>query len=372
MRRAALLVGGRARARRRRRRSLRRPYEPGVVRAPALSAPLLGVRARARRRARPRPGAPRRRHLPGVEVPTGRRVAVRRDRADAADARRPPAASRSARAATHSAPTICTTPRSTSATARGTSTTCSRSTGTRSSCSPRTTPARATSTAGRRAARASSSPRRARTSKRVEHLKTIYRARLALEPLLGGLVVEPSCSSSRRTRTRTRRSARRTSATSPIATCSGWAGPTSPAGTSRSASASVRTSWTTCAPRSTRGCTGKGRTACTWEVGTHATPGDLVDRLLDRGLVDDATPLAVGMVLTEPPAGPMPDVVVRKARHARRAPGGRPHRCRRVRDAGAAARPGRRRRRPAERRLSRIRRRRARSTCDGLVSASTA
>ena len=58
---------------------------------------------------------------------------------------------------------------------------------------------------------------------------------------------------------------------------------------------------------------GKGRTACTWEVGTHATPGDLVDRLLDRGLVDDATPLAVGMVLTEPPAGPMPDVVVRKA-----------------------------------------------------------
>jgi len=59
----------------------------------------------------------------------------------------------------------------------------------------------------------------------------------------------------------------------------------------------------------------KGRTACTWEVGTHATPSDLVDRLLARGLVDDATPLAVGMVLTEPPAGPgpLPDVVVRRA-----------------------------------------------------------
>jgi GNAT superfamily N-acetyltransferase len=59
----------------------------------------------------------------------------------------------------------------------------------------------------------------------------------------------------------------------------------------------------------------KGRTALTWEVGTHATPSDLVDQLLARGLVDDATPLAVGMVLTEPPAGPgpLPDVVVRRA-----------------------------------------------------------
>ena len=31
----------------------------------------------------------------------------------------------------------------------------------------------------------------------------------------------------------------------------------------------------------------KGRTACTWEVGTHATPDDLVERLLALGLVDD-------------------------------------------------------------------------------------
>jgi GNAT superfamily N-acetyltransferase len=57
----------------------------------------------------------------------------------------------------------------------------------------------------------------------------------------------------------------------------------------------------------------KGRTACTWEIGTHSTPHDLVDRLLARGLVDDATPLAVGMVLTEPPAGVRPDVEVRCA-----------------------------------------------------------
>jgi GNAT superfamily N-acetyltransferase len=59
---------------------------------------------------------------------------------------------------------------------------------------------------------------------------------------------------------------------------------------------------------------GRGRTGCTWEVGTHAEPADLVDRLLALGLVDDEpTPLAVGMVLTEPPSGPPTDVEVRKA-----------------------------------------------------------
>jgi hypothetical protein len=58
----------------------------------------------------------------------------------------------------------------------------------------------------------------------------------------------------------------------------------------------------------------KRRTACSWEVGTHAEPGDLVDRLLALGLVDDEpTPLAVGMVLTEPPAGPATGVEVRRA-----------------------------------------------------------
>ena len=57
----------------------------------------------------------------------------------------------------------------------------------------------------------------------------------------------------------------------------------------------------------------RGRTGLTWEVGTHATPGDLTERLLALGLVDDQpTPLAVGMVLTEPPAAPPPDVEVRR------------------------------------------------------------
>jgi hypothetical protein len=45
----------------------------------------------------------------------------------------------------------------------------------------------------------------------------------------------------------------------------------------------------------------RGRTGCTWEVGSHATPGDLVERLLALGLVDDAEPYVVGMALTEPP-----------------------------------------------------------------------
>jgi hypothetical protein len=57
----------------------------------------------------------------------------------------------------------------------------------------------------------------------------------------------------------------------------------------------------------------KGRTSCTWEVGTHATPDDLVDRLLARGLVDDSIPLAVGMVLSDEPAHAPADVEVRRA-----------------------------------------------------------
>ena len=58
----------------------------------------------------------------------------------------------------------------------------------------------------------------------------------------------------------------------------------------------------------------KGRTACTWEVGTHAKPADLVERLLGLGLVDDEpTPLAVGMVLTAAPDGAAPGIEVRRA-----------------------------------------------------------
>src|SRR5262249_6535718 len=58
----------------------------------------------------------------------------------------------------------------------------------------------------------------------------------------------------------------------------------------------------------------KGRTACTWEVGSHAEPPDLADRLLELGLVDDEpTSLAVGMVLTKRPGGPDAGVEVRRA-----------------------------------------------------------
>jgi GNAT superfamily N-acetyltransferase len=58
----------------------------------------------------------------------------------------------------------------------------------------------------------------------------------------------------------------------------------------------------------------KGRTACTWEVGSHATPGDLVERLHALGLVDDdPDALAIGMVLTERPAPAPAGIEVRRA-----------------------------------------------------------
>jgi hypothetical protein len=57
----------------------------------------------------------------------------------------------------------------------------------------------------------------------------------------------------------------------------------------------------------------RGRGACTWEVGTHARPADLVERLHRLGLVDDEpTSLAIGMVLSEPPAPPPEGVEVRR------------------------------------------------------------
>ena len=57
----------------------------------------------------------------------------------------------------------------------------------------------------------------------------------------------------------------------------------------------------------------RGRTACSWEVGTHARPSDLVDRLHALGLEDDdPTAVAIGMVLSEAPAAPPPGVEVRR------------------------------------------------------------
>jgi GNAT superfamily N-acetyltransferase len=55
----------------------------------------------------------------------------------------------------------------------------------------------------------------------------------------------------------------------------------------------------------------KGRTSCSWEVGTNATPADLVERLHALGLEDHE--LAIGMVLTEPPAQSATGVEVRRA-----------------------------------------------------------
>jgi hypothetical protein len=58
---------------------------------------------------------------------------------------------------------------------------------------------------------------------------------------------------------------------------------------------------------------GRGRIACSWEVGTHARPAGLVDRLQELGLVDDEpTSLAIGMVLSEPPAPGSSDVEIRR------------------------------------------------------------
>ena len=56
----------------------------------------------------------------------------------------------------------------------------------------------------------------------------------------------------------------------------------------------------------------RGRTKCAWEIGSHATPGDLAEQLLARGFADDQPePLAIGMAMTEaPPPGP-DDVTVK-------------------------------------------------------------
>jgi len=56
----------------------------------------------------------------------------------------------------------------------------------------------------------------------------------------------------------------------------------------------------------------RGRQACTWEIGDSATPPDLVERLLDRGCEPDREPLAIGMVLTEPPTDMASSVTARR------------------------------------------------------------
>ena len=56
----------------------------------------------------------------------------------------------------------------------------------------------------------------------------------------------------------------------------------------------------------------RGRTACTWEIGSRAEPANLVQLLEARGLVPDAEPYATAMVLRSEPAPPPPGVVARR------------------------------------------------------------
>jgi GNAT superfamily N-acetyltransferase len=57
----------------------------------------------------------------------------------------------------------------------------------------------------------------------------------------------------------------------------------------------------------------RGRNRTQWEIGSAAEPRDLVELLLERGLVHDEEPFAVALVLTnEPPAAP-PRITARRA-----------------------------------------------------------
>jgi hypothetical protein len=56
----------------------------------------------------------------------------------------------------------------------------------------------------------------------------------------------------------------------------------------------------------------RGRLRTQWEVGSSAEPPDLVDRLLERGLVRDKEPYAVALVLTREPTPPPEGVVAKR------------------------------------------------------------
>jgi GNAT superfamily N-acetyltransferase len=55
----------------------------------------------------------------------------------------------------------------------------------------------------------------------------------------------------------------------------------------------------------------RGRTKTQWEIGSKAQPPNLVELLLERGLIRDREPYATAMVLRREPAAPPPDVVAR-------------------------------------------------------------
>jgi len=56
----------------------------------------------------------------------------------------------------------------------------------------------------------------------------------------------------------------------------------------------------------------RDRDTTQWEVGSSAEPADLVDRLLERGLVPDKEPYAVALVLTHAPPPAPPEIVARR------------------------------------------------------------
>jgi len=56
----------------------------------------------------------------------------------------------------------------------------------------------------------------------------------------------------------------------------------------------------------------RGRGTTQWEVGSSAEPLELVELLLERGLVHDKDPYAVALLLTETPPPPAPGIVARR------------------------------------------------------------
>jgi hypothetical protein len=56
----------------------------------------------------------------------------------------------------------------------------------------------------------------------------------------------------------------------------------------------------------------RGREETQWEIGSAAEPPDLVERLLERGLIRDKEPYAVALVLTREPPPPPPEIVARR------------------------------------------------------------
>jgi hypothetical protein len=152
------------------------------------------------------------------------------------------------------------------------------------------------------------------------------------------------------TRTRTFRCGRVTSESSPTATCSGLGGGDQPG-----SNVAQRFRFSVGELDAVRAeihehVRDRGRTVCSWEVGSSATPADLVERLLELGPEADDEPLRVGMALTTTPPE-VPGVEVRRAETDDDPPARGSDRSRGVRDAVCRARDARLR----YRRLPRLR-----------------